>query len=108
MKHMLDAAAKAVSFIKNKCREDLDHDDLLSLALTRLVEVLGEAATKITPETQQKYNRIPWRQIIGTRNRLIHGYGDVNLDILWQIASRDLPLLIEQLQTAISQEENRA
>jgi len=74
--------------------------------LVRLVEILGEAAVKVTSDVQQRYYDIPWRQIIGTRNRLIHGYEDENLDILWQIITHDLPPLIKILQTAIEGEEH--
>jgi len=98
---MLDAAAKAVSFIADKNRFDLETDEKLTLALVRLVEVVGEAASKVTPDVQNLYSGIPWRDIIGTRNRLIHGYDDVNLDILWQIVSSDLPPLIQSLRHAV-------
>ncbi len=73
MRHMLDAAAKALLFIKNKSSSDLYADEKLELALVRLVEIIGEAAAKITPGVKQKFSAIPWNAIIGTRNRLIHG-----------------------------------
>jgi uncharacterized protein with HEPN domain len=90
IRHMLDAINKALHFMKDKSREDLSNDELLSLALVRLLEVLGEAAAKVSADVTDKYPAIPWHEIIGTRNRLIHGYDDVNLDILWQIVSVDL------------------
>ena len=101
MRHMLDAAVKAVSFVADKNRVDLETDEKLALALVRLVEVVGEAASRVTPDVQTLYSGIAWRDIIGTRNRLIHGYDDVNLDILWQIVSSDLPPLIQLLRHAI-------
>ena len=105
MRHMLDAALKATLFTKGKSRNDLNSNEQLSLALVRLVEILGEAAAKVSSNIQQRYADIPWRQIIGTRNRLIHGYEDVNLDILWQIITHDLPPLTKMLQSAIESEE---
>lgn len=104
MRHMVDAATKAVSFVAGKSLNDLDEDEKLSLALVRLVEIIGEAASKVTTETQNRLPEIQWRDIIGTRNRLIHAYEAVNLDILWEIATADLPSLTTQLQRTIEQE----
>lgn len=104
MQHMLDAATKAVSFVIGKSRSDLDADEKLSLALVRLVEIIGEAASKVTPETQTRHAGIHWRDIIGTRNRLIHADEAVNLDILWVIVREDLPPLIASLQRAVADE----
>lgn len=104
MRHMLDAATKAVSFVADKSRNDLDTDEMLALALVRLIEIIGEAASKVSAETQNRSPMIEWRDIIGTRNRLIHAYEAVNFDILWQIASVDLPQLIPKLQQAIDHE----
>ena len=104
MRHMLDAATKAVSFVADKSRNDLDTDEMLALALVRPIEIIGEAASKVSAETQNRSPMIEWRDIIGTRNRLIHAYEAVNFDILWQIASVDLPQLIPKLQQAIDDE----
>lgn len=103
MRHMLDAARKAVEFISGCERSDLDKDDKLSLSVVRLLEVLGEAAKAVSEETRKQYPVIPWRQITGTRDRLIHGYFDVDLDIVWQIVSVDLPSLVNQLEKALQQ-----
>ncbi len=104
LKHMLDAATKAITYFANKSRKDLETDEILSLALVRLIEVIGEAASKIKIETQIRHSSIEWRDIIGTRNRLIHAYEAVNLDILYQIVNTDLPILITKLRNAIEQE----
>jgi len=107
MRHMLDACRKALLFTENKSRSDLDSDEKLALALVRLVEIIGEAASKITPDVQQRFSSIPWREITGTRNRLIHGYDQVNLDILWRIVADDLPPLVGVLDAAIRQQERK-
>jgi uncharacterized protein with HEPN domain len=104
MRHMRDAAVKAVSFVADKSRRELDEDEKLSLALVRLVEIIGEAASKVSLEAQTRHSNIQWRDIIGTRNQLIHAYEAVNLDILWKIVREDLPPLITLLQRAISDE----
>ena len=96
--HMRDAALKASEFVAGRARTDLDHDEQLTLALVRLLEVLGEAATQVSEDTRKLHPQIPWANITATRNRLIHGYFDVDLDIVWEIVSADLPALINVLQ----------
>jgi uncharacterized protein with HEPN domain len=104
LRHMLDAARKAAELTENSRRADLDKDEKLALALIRLLEILGEAAKSVSEQCQQEYSEIPWRQIAGTRDRLIHGYFDVDLDIVWKIVSCDLPTLMQQLEKALSDE----
>ncbi len=95
---MVDHAEEAVSLVHNKKRSDLDADRLLNLSLVRLLEIVGEAANRIAPEARLQYPTIPWQQIIGLRNRLIHGYDSVDFDILWQIITVDLPPLVKVLK----------
>jgi len=87
LKHIRDSAKEALSFVKSRTREDLDDERMLSLALVRLVEIMGEAANHISEPCQSKYLKIPWRQIIGMRNRMIHAYFDVDLDGVTSISS---------------------
>ena len=74
LRHILEAAKKALLFTGGKSRSDLNTDEKLSLALVRLLEIIGEAATKVTPETMKRHEFLPWKRMIGTRNRLIHAY----------------------------------
>jgi uncharacterized protein with HEPN domain len=74
LRHMLDHAREAVAMIEGKERSDLFQQRLLELALTRLVEIIGEAAAKVSPEAQDRYTLIPWREVVGMRNRLVHGF----------------------------------
>lgn len=97
LRHMLDAARKAVEFAGNCSRADLDKDEKLTLSIVRLLEILGEAAKNVSDQCKQGYPSIQWRQIAGTRDRLIHGYFDVDLNIVWKIVSDDLPPLVAQL-----------
>lgn len=97
-----DHAREAVAFAQHKSRADIAADRLLELALTRLLEIIGEAASHIPKQDQLRYRQIPWTQIISLRNRLIHGYDSVDLDILWQIVTSDLPPLIAALDTILS------
>jgi uncharacterized protein with HEPN domain len=98
VRHMLDSAMEAVELIRGKSRTDLDTNRVLSLALVRLLEIVGEAASKVTNDTRQQTPSIPWSEIISLRHRLIHGYDTINMDILWKILADDLPGLIAQLK----------
>jgi uncharacterized protein with HEPN domain len=104
LQHMLDHASEAVAMVRGKEKSDLQKNRLLELATTRLVEIVGEAAAKINLENQAKYPSIPWSQIIGMRNRLIHGYDSVDLDVLWDTIDVDLPPLIAALKKILEQE----
>jgi len=78
--------------------QSLRIDERLALAVIRLLKILGEAANSVSDECQEQHPEIPWHEVAATRNRLIHGYFDVDLNIIWQIVSTDLPKLIEQLR----------
>jgi uncharacterized protein with HEPN domain len=98
LKHLLDAAQEAVDFCRDRSREDLTTDRMLNLSLVRLLEIVGEAARGVSSEFRRDHPDIPWKLMIGLRDRLIHGYFDVNLDIVWNTVTQDLPPLIEKLR----------
>ena len=98
MRHMLDYAREAVAFVSGKSRADLDRDRVLQLALTRLIEIIGEAAGRVSKEGQGRYSEIPWQQAIGARNQIIHGYERVDYDIVWQIITVEFSRLIAALE----------
>ena len=100
---MLDHALAARRMAEGRSREDLDSNEMLRLALIRAVEVIGEAAYKVSQAGRGAHPEVPWSYIVGTRHRLIHGYDAVNLDILWQIVSDDLPPLIAQIQAILAE-----
>lgn len=108
LRHMLDYARKAVKFTRGRNRIDFDDDEVLALATIHAIEILGEAVSAISPDLRRRHPDIPWDLISGTRNRLIHGYIDVDLDIIWTIVKRDLPPLIRELKPIISKEGGRA
>src|SRR5438552_28992 len=101
LRHMFDFAHEACDLISGRRREDLENDRLLQLALTRLVEITGEAASRVSDKTRASLSKIPWPQIIGMRNRLIHGYDVMDLDILWDTICDDLPPLVSELKLAL-------
>jgi uncharacterized protein with HEPN domain len=96
--HMFDSATEAVQMAKGKSRQDLDHDRQLNLSLVRLLEVVGEAAGRVSAETQAQHPAIDWPDIISLRNRLIHGYDSIDFNILWDVIQDDLPKLIADLR----------
>ena len=98
LQHMLEAANEALSFIQGKTRPDLDKDRMLVLSLVKELEIIGEAAGKVSPEVRSQNSAIPWQDIGGMRNRLIHAYFDINLDVVWKTVTRDLPSLKAELE----------
>jgi uncharacterized protein with HEPN domain len=105
LRHMLDHAEEAIELTRGKVREDLEKERLLQLGLVRLVEIVGEAAVKVTKDTQRRHPEVPWPQIVAMRNRLIHGYDLVDHDILWQTIQEDLPALIEKLRKILGSDQ---
>ena len=103
LRHMLDHAVEAVEMAHGRERADLDRDRMLELSLVRLVEIVGEAAARVSTKGQEQWTAIPWMGVIGLRHRLVHGYDDVDLDILWDIVACDLPPLIEELRRILGQ-----
>jgi uncharacterized protein with HEPN domain len=95
---MLDHGREALVHVHGKSRKDLEADRLRHLAVVHLVEIIGEAASRVSPAVQSEYPDIPWREIVGTRNRLIHGYDNIDDDQLWKILDKDLPDLIIKLE----------
>jgi uncharacterized protein with HEPN domain len=82
LKHILDASVEIQSFIKDKTQEEFKQDRKLHLSVVHLLEIIGEAGNQISEEVKEQYVDIPWKRIIGMRNRLIHGYFDIDLAIV--------------------------
>ena len=100
LRQMRDFAAEAVEMASGKTRDALDSDRTLFLALTRLIELVGEASTRVDAESRTRFTAVPWPAIKETRNRLIHAYDDIDPDVLWQIITVDLPELVRELEGA--------
>lgn len=84
--------------VEGRTRADLDGDRQLNLSLVRLLEIVGEAANRVPRDVQAHYKDVPWPAIIGLRNRLIHGYDAVDLEVVWHIVREDLEPLIRKLE----------
>lgn len=97
LRHLREAANKAVQYSATATRADLDDNELLRLALTKLVEIVGEAAKHVSPELRAEYPNVPWAAAARMRDRLVHHYFDINLEVLWQTVTDDLPQLLTTL-----------
>jgi uncharacterized protein with HEPN domain len=98
LRHMLDHAREAVDVMNGRTLDDLRTNRVLNLAIVRLLEIVGEAANRVSEQTQGEYPDMPWREIIAMRNRMIHGYDSVDMRIVWNVVMIDLPRLIAQLE----------
>ncbi len=101
LRQMLDHAREAAALTVGRSRADLDRERLLLLGLVKLIEIVGEAAKRVSAQTQTKFPQIPWPQIVAMRNRLVHGYDKVDYDRVWTVATEELPPLIEQLSRIV-------
>lgn len=106
LRHMIEAAREAVSFVHGRVRSDLEVDRQLVLSLVKDIEIIGEAATQITEPTRMELADIPWPKIIAMRNRLVHAYFSINLDIVWQTVQEDLPSLITNIERLVPPESD--
>ena len=100
---MLDAAEKACAPIEGLERATFQADEVRALALVHLLEILGEAAKGVSEEKRARHPDIPWNNMAATRDRLIHGYFSVDLDIVWQIVSEDIPQILPAIREAARQ-----
>lgn len=103
--HMRDFARTAGEISRDKNRAHLDTDKILRYALLHVVTILGEAASKLSTRIREANSDIPWGSIIGTRNRLIHGYDVVDLDMLWETVEKDIPQLLLRLIAILEKPE---
>ena len=100
---MLIHAREAVDLLGEASADELKSNRVMQLALMRLVEIVGEAANRVSLTTQQRHPEIPWPLIIGMRNRIVHEYDNVNLNVLWDTITNELPPLISQLEAILGE-----
>ena len=101
---MLRNAREAVAMVEGKDFGDLRKERILELALIRLTEVIGEAAVRVSLAGRNQHPSIPWAQVVGMRNRLVHGYDQVDLRVLWDTVQEDLPPLITEIEKILERE----
>jgi uncharacterized protein with HEPN domain len=101
LEHMLAAARDAVTISKPRARPDLDNDILLQHALVRCVQIVGEAAARVSDEGRQRVPGLPWPRIVGMRHILVHAYYKVDLDAVWRVATEHIPQMVPLLDDAL-------
>jgi uncharacterized protein with HEPN domain len=105
LQHMVDAVREILEFVEGRTRQSLSEDRPLQHLVNRDLEILGEAASWISEDCRAGHPEIPWREMVDLRNRLVHAYFDVNLDIVWSTVQRDLPRLLLQLEALMSADD---
>lgn len=98
LQHMIEAAESAIQFVAGRERSELDTDRMLLFAVIRAIEIIGEAASKISEEIRAGNGGIPWKAIIGMRNRLIHAYFEINTETVWETVTVEIPAILPQLR----------
>jgi uncharacterized protein with HEPN domain len=98
IEHMIEAAETACNFVSGRARADLDSDQMLVFALVRAIEIVGEAASRVSAATRQSAPELPWNLIISMRNRLVHAYFDIDHEIVWKTATQELPQVLPALR----------
>lgn len=101
LRHMLDATENIKSFVAGRHREDLDSDTMLAFAIVRAIEIFGEAAARLSSETRATAPDVPWSAIVAMRNRLIHAYSNIDLDIVWRAATEEIPAVLPALESML-------
>jgi uncharacterized protein with HEPN domain len=98
LRQILEHAEEALQITKDKTHADVKDDRILNLALVRLLEIIGEAASRVSKSRGEIIPQIPWIEIVAMRNRLIHGYDQIDLNVVWDVVQNDLPPLVEELR----------
>ncbi len=101
--HMVEASQMAMQFVSDRTRNDLDTDRMLLFAVVRAIEVIGEAANNVSDDLQRTHPGIPWKAMVGMRNRLIHAYFDIDTDIVWETVQVEIPTLLPSLRALTEQ-----
>ncbi len=105
VRHIIDEAGEACKYVEGISFDEFVEDGKTVRAVMRSIEVIGEAASKISIEFRKEHPAVPWQKIIGMRNRLIHVYFDIDYNIIWQTVKENLPPLIQQLQSILKNKE---
>jgi uncharacterized protein with HEPN domain len=105
MRQMLDYSREIRTAVEGQTKKQAFSDRFRELALMKLFEMIGEAANRVSNQTKEQYPQIPWRPIIGARNRLSHGYDRIDHEVVWDAATNHIPVLIEQLEEILGEKQ---
>ena len=98
---ILEAAKLALAYVSGKSKDEFLKDTQCQDAVIRRLEIIGEAARRISDETRAKYGKLPWKAMVGMRNVMIHEYDDIDLVIVWDTVQNDLPRLVAALEEVV-------
>jgi uncharacterized protein with HEPN domain len=101
LEQMLDTAARLRGLARARTRRGLESDEIGQLALLHLIQRLGEGASRLSADFRAEHPEFPWAEMIGMRNRIVHGYDDLDPDIVWRVSSEDIEPVIAALERAL-------
>ncbi len=105
LKHILDAVLRIEEYTQNVHKEQFKENKMMQAAVIREIEIIGEAAKRLTNEFKQKYSNVPWKQMAGMRDKVIHDYFGVDIDIVWNTVKKDIPLLKSHFNIILENEK---
>lgn len=103
LRDMFESATKGISFIKGFDFDRFNQDDKTQFAVLRAIEIIGEASKKVPKQTKEDYPEIPWREISGMRDKLVHDYFGIDTKVVWKTAKEDLPNLRKLLKNLLQE-----
>ena len=105
LEDMIDAMEKAETALVEVDYDRFTNDFMINFVAVRALEIVGEAVKRLPMSFRDKYPAIPWKRMAGMRDRIIHGYDSIDLDIVWEVIKRDIPQLKPQLERILAEEE---
>ena len=103
LRHMLEMAVLLQKEKDNHSLESIKNDPILFYGLTKMTEIIGEAAYKITKEFKDSHQELPWNEIQGMRHHLVHGYYQISTEVLWDAIQHDIPAMIPILENYLTE-----
>ena len=102
LEQMLDTARRIGTLARGRTRDALEGDEVAQLALLHLIQRLGEAASRVSAYYRAEHSEFPWGEMVGMRNRIVHGYDDLDPDIVWRIVTEDVEPVVAALERALA------